>query len=562
MVRRSASARSGAHLGSSSSLAAALAARSGPHGMNSMGSASQPSVRAARPGRLGAVTSTTGIRRRIVDGQAASSKPSAARAGRPQGGPRSVTSAAPLNSSRSRASEGLQARFDSPVRRTSRRVASSMRSATVGADRIQGVIAASPASRTAAGSTSRVGSGPARASAAPSIRRTPQGSMSAMMPGTTRPSVLESSRGVGRPVASRKPRESSRGGARGPQRGEVRRALATVAMPSGVVAVRAAQGEPVGSTEVGRSHHPGIPLRRSALSPQTPTSTSSGSVPVRRSPAAPDRSARAGTSSGRSESADARRSLASRAARRTQGAMSSSPVGALRAGGGNAGISDLAGGRAPSSAAASGSSAGFRGNRPRPGGAVGPVRRREVPTSNRPVGWSAALAGIQAGRREQPDTPASARSTSGSSSAQGSSSTSRSAASLRRSVVRRSGGSSGSSPTVRRSGSGAGQPGGTWSAADLAGRLERGESVPSRIERTVRRSPETSSSRVESTIRRESSLEGVREQAPENATPASLIGGREMSTSRMLDIQAWIAEMVEERLALELERRGLSGDRW
>jgi hypothetical protein len=30
----------------------------------------------------------------------------------------------------------------------------------------------------------------------------------------------------------------------------------------------------------------------------------------------------------------------------------------------------------------------------------------------------------------------------------------------------------------------------------------------------------------------------------------------------MLDIQAWIAEMVEERLALELERRGLSGDRW
>lgn len=51
-------------------------------------------------------------------------------------------------------------------------------------------------------------------------------------------------------------------------------------------------------------------------------------------------------------------------------------------------------------------------------------------------------------------------------------------------------------------------------------------------------------------------------EAPAPDSPAGMLGSGPMSTSRLLDIQAWITGLVEERLALELERRGLSGDRW
>lgn len=95
----------------------------------------------------------------------------------------------------------------------------------------------------------------------------------------------------------------------------------------------------------------------------------------------------------------------------------------------------------------------------------------------------------------------------------------------------------------------------------MASRLQRGEQVPTQIERVVRRSLSGSDSSVGvAKIGPGSPSAGPEPPAPDS--PAGMLGGGHISTSRMLDIQSWIANLVEERLALELERRGLSGDRW
>ena len=95
----------------------------------------------------------------------------------------------------------------------------------------------------------------------------------------------------------------------------------------------------------------------------------------------------------------------------------------------------------------------------------------------------------------------------------------------------------------------------------MASRLERGEQVPDRIERVVRRSasPGSGSMGVASVT---SGAPDKGPQPPAPDSPAGMLGAGNISTSRLLDIQGWITTLVEERLALELERRGLSGDRW
>ncbi len=462
-----------------------------------------------------------------------------------------------LGSSRDMAREGLANRFDAPARRSARRTSQAMRSGS--APSLSTRIGASGAS--VSGGSGRLG----RAAQAPSesrgtgrrggyvstVRRSASTHTAAMMPGVTRRSVLESSRSALHPT------EARRSGVAGPssqpapnQRPEVRRALATVAGPSMVAIGSAATGS---GSKSGPLAHPGMPLRRAAVDPRTDTRTARPArEPGRMRPDSVDGGQVPSARNGR------RDSPAARTAQRIQRSMAAGSVApsvtASRVG-------SQSGPTGDDIRSMSGSRASFRSSRPRPGGAIGQVRRREVPAMNRPVGWSAALAGVQAGRREQSEPTVASRSTAGSSTARGSSMASTPANSVRRSVVRRSSGSSGSASVVRRSSSPPPAPGGTWSAADLASRLERGESVPTEIERTVRRSMDTSSGQT-STIRRQAGLEEGRESPSDSATPASLIGGNSMSTSRMLDIQAWIADMVEERLALELERRGLSGDRW
>jgi hypothetical protein len=163
---------------------------------------------------------------------------------------------------------------------------------------------------------------------------------------------------------------------------------------------------------------------------------------------------------------------------------------------------------------------------------------------------------VQAARRQE-----STASTSASGSAS-------SAPTVRRARMGATGAVSGRRATVRRSAAAisasradsglASAAGGSWNAGDMAARLQRGENVPTQVER-IRRSM-SNETIGEATIRR--SVPARTEESPAPDSPAGMLGGGLMSTSRLLDIQGWITGLVEERLALELERRGLSGDRW
>jgi len=94
----------------------------------------------------------------------------------------------------------------------------------------------------------------------------------------------------------------------------------------------------------------------------------------------------------------------------------------------------------------------------------------------------------------------------------------------------------------------------------MAARLEAGEQIPDRIERVVRRSASGGGSMGVASIGPGAPAKAA--EGPPPDSPAGMLGAGPISTSRLLDIQSWIAGLVEERLALELERRGLSGDRW
>ncbi len=195
----------------------------------------------------------------------------------------------------------------------------------------------------------------------------------------------------------------------------------------------------------------------------------------------------------------------------------------------------------------------FVASRPRPGSALVPVTRRVITPVDRPVGMAGALAGMQVARRHQAGSEVGApRPTASETSAvrrarlgaTGTSSSGRGRTTIRRST-----------PASSRSGSGG------WSASEMAARLERGENVPTQIERVMRREAMADNEAMGvATI--ESAQPSVPAVKPSPDSPEGMLGTGPMSTSRMLDIQSWITGLVEERLALELERRGLSGDRW
>lgn len=128
-----------------------------------------------------------------------------------------------------------------------------------------------------------------------------------------------------------------------------------------------------------------------------------------------------------------------------------------------------------------------------------------------------------------------------------------------------------------------GSPSDTVTADALARMIENGfepdftRTVTRRTEGTtsspVRRTTSSNGSRTTSgstLIRRSPSSELSRTSANPSSIIASAIGGSEASdgetgrvtTSQLLDLIDWINRVVEEKLRLELERRGMSGGRW
>ena len=146
---------------------------------------------------------------------------------------------------------------------------------------------------------------------------------------------------------------------------------------------------------------------------------------------------------------------------------------------------------------------------------------------------------------------------------------------------------SGRTLNVRRASTGADSsttsPSDTVTADALARMIENGfepdftRTVTRRVDGTtsapVRRSPSTNGARTNTgstLIRRSPSSELSRTSANPSSIIASAIGGAEVgdgeagrvTTSQLLDLIDWINRVVEEKLRLELERRGMSGGRW
>jgi hypothetical protein len=397
------------------------------------------------------------------------------------------------------------------------------------------------------------------------------------LPGSSRAPLLESSRTSGSTLhRSVDPlRLGAQPATAAARRPETRWAVQTVASPAALAAAQMASVRPAASAPESTSRgsvrrspaaHSGMPLRRSSagLVHDSSWATDGGRATSSASTTTVRRSVNgAGARAERGPVQATESNSATALARRTRSAMNTAPMGAAAATAGAAasatlrrsavGSTGVQGSSSSSGAASPGPS--FLAARPRPGAAVGPVTRRSVASSDRPMGWSAALAGVQAARRQEASVA---------------SSTPASAPTVRRARMSSTGATAGRRTTVRRSPStavarradsglaSAAAADGSWNAGDMAARLERGEQVPTQIER-IRRSV-SGETAGQATIRR-----SVPERAPEPPapdSPAGMLGAGSISTSRLLDIQGWITGLVEERLALELERRGLSGDRW